>query len=112
MEERSFLSKLFDFSFTQFITTNIVKLIFGLAIFFAAVATIAFIAGGFQINGFAGVLALLFSPLIFLLYVMACRVGLEVVIVIFRIAEHTGKLAEHCDTGKHVDGPDPASPAP
>jgi hypothetical protein len=93
MEDRSFFSKLFDFSFSSFVTTDIIKIIYGLAIFFSVIMALGFIISGFNAGAAWGILALLVSPLVFLLYVMACRVWLEIVIVIFRIAENTQAMA-------------------
>ena len=70
-------------------------------------AALIFIIVGFRLSGFLGVLALLVSPLFFLLYVAASRVWLEVMVVVFRIAEHTGKIADQCQAG---GGAAPAPP--
>jgi uncharacterized membrane protein len=89
-------ASLFDFSFNEFITTRIIKFIYALGIIVAAVGAIMFIASGFAKSGGAGVLFLLLSPLAFLLYVVMIRVWLEVLIVIFRIAEHARAIEDHC----------------
>jgi len=93
-DPKSFLGALFDFSFSQFVTTRIIKVLFGLAIFLAAVATIFYIAGSFASSVPLGILILILSPVIFLIYVILARVWLEVIIVLFRIAEHVGEIAK------------------
>jgi hypothetical protein len=106
MGEKSFFEALFDFSFSSFVTTKIIKLLYALAIFFSVIMVIVFIIGAFASSGVLGVLTLLVSPLLFLLYVAWARVCLEIVIVIFRIAENTGKLAEQ----PHAGGTVPPAP--
>lgn len=105
MAERSFFGKLFDFSFTEFITTDIIKILFGLAIFFSGLGALMIIISGFRINALLGILFLLLSPLVFLLYVMASRVALEVVMVLFRIEGHTRSLASGAGESRGTGGP-------
>ena len=88
-----FFGQLFDFSFTEFITTRIIKVLYGLAIFLAAVIAIVGIVGAFSESAVAGGVLLVLSPLWLLLCIVIARVMLEVVVVGFRIAEHVGDIA-------------------
>lgn len=110
MNEKSFFGAMFDFSFSEFITTRIIKVLYGLAIFFCGLGVLVCIISAFRIQSFAGVLMLLVSPLLFLLYVAAARVGLELVMVIFRIAENTEHLAPGERTGAQPVADAPAEP--
>lgn len=92
-QKRGFFSQLFDFSFTQFITTRIIKVLYGLAIFFAAAIAVVGIVGAFSESAVAGSVLLVLSPLWLLLCVVFARVMLEIVVVMFRIAEHVGDIA-------------------
>jgi len=90
-----FVASLFDLSFTEFVTTRIIKLLFVLAIIGSAIGALGIVIAGFSSDSTAaGVLALLFSPVVFLLYVLLSRIWLELLIVVFRIAENTGRLVE------------------
>ncbi|HMK77751.1 MAG TPA: DUF4282 domain-containing protein [Thermodesulfobacteriota bacterium] len=83
-----FLRTFLDFSFSQFVGPKIVKFLYGLSIFFAVLLALSFIVAGFSRSTFLGILALLiFAPLTFLLTVMSSRVLLEMVLVIFRMAD-------------------------
>jgi hypothetical protein len=93
-EPKGMLATLFDFSFTEFITSKLVKLLFVIGIVFAVIGAIAFISAGFQAGAGWGILALLVSPVVFLIYVLLVRVYLEIIIVIFRIAEHVHLIAK------------------
>lgn len=85
-----FLGSLFDFSFTEFVTTKIIKILYGLCIVFSAIGGLAVLFSGLAMKSFGGfLLAVIGGPLMFLLYVIISRVWLELVIVIFRIAENT-----------------------
>ena len=92
---KGFLSALFDFSFTSFITTKIIKLLYVISMAVAAVAAFALIAAGFNVNNMAGFGALLLAPIAFLLVVAYSRVGLELVMVFFRIEENTATALHH-----------------
>ena len=90
----NFLSALFDFSFSEFVTTKIIKILYGIFIVLAGIAALVAIIVGFIDSAGQGILMLILSPLVFLLYVIMARVWLELVIVIFRIAENVGEIAE------------------
>lgn len=83
-----FLRALFDFSFSQFVTTRLVRLLYAIGVLFAAVTALGTVIGGFTESAGTGLIALIVAPLIFLLVVIVARVWLELVIVVFRIAEH------------------------
>ena len=92
-EAKGLLSALFDFSFTSFITTKLVRVLYGIGIAVSGLVALSIVAGGLRQGAAAGVGALILGPLLFLLSVMYARVVLEVLIVIFRIAEHTAEIA-------------------
>ena len=58
--------------------------------------------GAFKQGAMAGIGGLVLIPLGFLLYAMYLRVVLEVLIVIFRIAEHTAQTAGRNKEPKRV----------
>ncbi len=93
-EKLGFFGALFDFSFSEFITTKIIKILYGILICLAGLGTLAIIFSGFQQLGGGGIVVLIIAPIVFLLYVILARVWLEIVLVIFRIAEHTGQLVK------------------
>jgi hypothetical protein len=94
MENKSVLGLLFDLSFTEFVTTRVIQVVFVVGIVFSAVGTLTLIATAFNAGTVPGVLVLIVSPLFFLLYVLAVRIWCEIIIVVFRIAENTGRLVE------------------
>ena len=109
MAEKGFLGNLFDLSFTEFITTRVIKVLFILAIIFSAIAAIAIIISGFVGGALQGIVLLVILPILFLVCVILARVWLELVIVIFRIAENTGRLAEQ---GQGAAAPPTSEPPP
>jgi len=95
MEQKlGFLAALADFSFSEFITTKIIKILYGLGIVFACIVALACLVTGFKIGIASGILMLILSPVIFLLIVIYARVTLEILIVVFRIAENTTEIAK------------------
>jgi hypothetical protein len=94
-QAKGFFESLFDFSFTTFVTSKLVKLLYVLSIVGAALVSLFLIVIGFTVSIVLGVLMLLIGgPLLFLLSMIYARVFLEVMIVIFRISEHTAEIAE------------------
>ncbi len=89
----NFLNALYDFSFTEFVTTKLIKVIFGIGLFIAAITSLGFIVNGFSDSFFKGLLFLILSPVVFVILSILVRVYLEIVIVLFRIAEHVATIA-------------------
>lgn len=89
MEEQAkgFFGKLFDFSFESFITPTIIAIIYGILMVLAGIGAIAFIVTGFQSSVGMGILFLVLSPIVFFLYLIFARIYMEIIIVLFKIAE-------------------------
>ena len=88
-----FFASLFDFSFTELITPKLIKFLYGIVMLLNAVVAVGFIIGGFASHWAMGILALVLSPLIFLFFTIYARVFLELIIIVFRIAQHTEEIA-------------------
>ncbi|HWI72517.1 MAG TPA: DUF4282 domain-containing protein [Baekduia sp.] len=86
--ERGFFSSLFDISFTSFITTKIIKVIYVLTLIGIGLVALAFVVAAFQENAALGLFVLLIgAPIIALIYTVYARVILEFIIQVFRISE-------------------------
>ena len=111
MQEKSFFSSLFDLSFSTFITTKIVKVLYVLAIVVCGIAAISYVAWAFTDSVGLGLFALFIAaPLFFLIYVIYTRVVLEVFMAIFRIAETNTELvalARQANAGPPAPAPVP-----
>lgn len=94
IQDRGFIGKLFDFSFSEFIAIQIVGALYLLGVIISALVALAVLIGGFT-QGFAtGIGALIISPIIFFLYVIFIRIGLEAFVASIRTAENTRKMVE------------------
>lgn len=97
-ENKSFWQHLFDFSFSELVTVIMVRILYIIGVIFSAFGTLYMIVSMFQASFLAGLFTLILSPLIFLIYVIILRVYLEILVVIFTIAnqqkEMNGKLDE------------------
>lgn len=89
-----FFNTLYDFSFSEFVTTKIIKILYAIGIFFAAIGALMFIIWGFRSSVLFGLLTIILSPVVFVIYSILVRVYLEIVIVIFKIAENTSALVK------------------
>lgn len=90
-----FVSALFDFSFSTFVTTKIVKVLYGLWIVMDALAALIFIIYGFKISSTIGLLVLIVvAPICFILFACYGRVALELTMVIFKIETNTRNVSE------------------
>jgi hypothetical protein len=91
-ELRQLFGLLFDFSFKRFLTPRLVRILYSLSLLAAVLSALAWVARGFSEGIMKGLFALVTGPVAFLLYVLTARVLMEVVLAIFRIAEHIEKL--------------------
>lgn len=82
---RGFLNSLFDFSFNEFVTPKVISFIYIVGVAFAALGLLISIIGSFIADVATGLVVLLISPFIFLLWVIMFRVYLEVIIILFKI---------------------------
>jgi hypothetical protein len=108
-QPKGFFGSLFDLSFENFVATKLVKVLFVLGIIVAALYAIGIVvmllSAGISASAIRGgpgsvvvvgavIGALILAPLVFFLMVLGSRIWCEVLIVMFRIAEHTGEIAE------------------
>jgi fatty acid desaturase len=93
MEGGGFFRALFDFSFTQFVTEKIIMALYILAIALFLLVVIVGVITAFTQGLWEGIIGLVFSPVVLLVYIVIVRVWLEFVVVVFRIADHTQETA-------------------
>jgi len=94
-EAKGFIGALFDLSFTSFITTKLVKVLYIIAIVGAALEALGVIGIGFARGSLYGLIMLVASPIVFFAIVIVARVYMELVIVIFRAAEQLTEVAKN-----------------
>ena len=104
---KGFVASLMDFSFKEFVTTKLIKILYMLSILFAALTAILIMIGGFTKSIGEGFLSILLGFVVLTLIVLASRVWLELIIVVFRIAENTAVIAK---TEEKEEKPEPAPP--
>jgi Domain of unknown function (DUF4282) len=92
-----FFKMLFDFSFSRFIGIKIVGVLYGIGLFFSGLGCLVFAFSGFSSSFISGLVTLMLSPVIFLLYVILLRVGLEGFVASLRTAENTSHLVENAN---------------
>ena len=99
---RGFFASLYDFSFHQLITPKIIRVLYAIALVIIALGSLGYLIAGFtpQESFFgssspsAGTMLLhvIVAPIIFVIGSVLARIYLELIIVVFNIAENTEKL--------------------
>lgn len=88
-----FLGSLFDFSFSEFITIKIIRVLYGLGLVVSALIVLFLTIVVFDQSTLKGILTLIFiAPPMFLVGALLCRIYLEILIVIFRISEDVHEI--------------------
>jgi ABC-type glycerol-3-phosphate transport system permease component len=87
---------LLDVSFSDFVTENVIKVLYITTVALALVAVIIGIIVIFTNYGIAqGVGAIILAPVVFFFFVVTVRVFFEILIVIFKIADYLEIIAEN-----------------
>lgn len=114
--QHGFFRSLFDISFTSFITTKLIKLVYVVTLALIGLGTVLVIVGAFRDDAAYGVGALIGAPLGALLLIVLVRLWLELVIQVFRITEllrdqnHLQRVA--FSSAGWTAGPSEPAPAP
>lgn len=94
-EPSGFFTRLYDFSFTEFITPKIIRILFGIGIIAAAIGAFVFIVWAFKFGGFLfGLLSIFLSPFVFVFYSILVRVSLEIAMILFRISDNLSLIVK------------------
>src|ERR1700741_1398035 len=95
---REYLRNLFDLQFKQLLTPRMLPTLFLLAILASGIWVIGYVAEGFRVNLFHGLLRLLLlGPAAFLTLVTLARIALELCLAIFRLAVYASRMAGHTE---------------
>jgi hypothetical protein len=84
--EKSLIENLMDFSFERMVTPRMLKMLYGLHLLMGLVAAIWFVITGFQNSTSSGLLALIIGFAAMLLWIVYCRIVVELLAVVFRVA--------------------------
>ena len=84
--EKSLIENLMDFSFERMVTPRMLKMLYGLHLLMGLVAAIWFVFNGFQNSTSSGLLALIIGFAAMLLWIVYCRIVVELLAVVFRAA--------------------------
>ncbi len=82
-----------DFSFQDLITLRLIKWLYLIALLAGGVSLVVAVFKGLQDSAATGLLALVFGLIALFVWILYVRVALEVVVVLFQIAENTRRMA-------------------
>lgn len=84
---RALSDLIFDFSFREFVTPRLIRVLYALSLIAALLSALAWMFSGFSVGLLYGLFTLVTGPLAFLIYVLAARVVVELILAVFLIAE-------------------------
>src|ERR1700688_3623509 len=85
--ENSLIENLMDFSFQRLVTPRMLKMLYGVHLLIGFIAAVWFVFSGFQTSTSNGLLALVISSVAMLLWIVYCRVAVELLAVVFKTAQ-------------------------
>lgn len=83
-EAKGFLAMLFDFKFSTFVTTKLLRFIYILVVILNTLGALLLLIAGLAQGGAAAVFSLLFVPIGWIVYTAVSRVMLEILYVVFQ----------------------------
>jgi Domain of unknown function (DUF4282) len=85
--ENGLIANLLDFSFQKLVTPRMLKLLYGVHLLIGLVAAVWFVFSGFQASTSNGLLALVLGVPAMLLWIVYCRIAVELLAAVFRAAQ-------------------------
>ncbi|MCC5808411.1 MAG: DUF4282 domain-containing protein [Opitutales bacterium] len=99
-DPRGFFEALFDLSFSRFITTQMIRLLFILGLVVIAVSYVSAVVAAFAAHVSTGLLVMfILGPVMAFVQIVFLRVALELVIVAFRTMEAAREIARNTRDG-------------
>jgi len=83
----SVIENLVDFSFQRLVTPRMLKILYGVHLLIGLIAAVWFVFTGFQTSTSNGLLAILLGCAAMLLWIVYCRIVVELLAVVFRAAQ-------------------------
>jgi hypothetical protein len=85
--EKGVIENLMDFSFQRVVTPRMLMILYGVHLLMGLIAAIWFVFYGFQTSTSSGLLALILSCAGLALWIVYCRVVVELLAIVFRAAQ-------------------------
>jgi hypothetical protein len=82
--ENTLIENLMDFSFQRLVTPRMLKMLYGVHLLIGLIAAVWFVFNGFQTSTSNGLLALILGFAAMLLWVVYCRIVVELLAAVFR----------------------------
>lgn len=90
----SFFAGLFDYSFSKFITTRVLGVLYGLITVLLVIGYLIAVIGAFASSVWLGLVVLILGPLLGLVYLIFARITLEFYAAAIRTASNTTTLVD------------------
>ncbi len=108
LEGKGLVAGLFDLDFKHFITLKFLKVIYVVVMVVIGLGAVLFFVSLASRGAGSAILGLVLAPIGALLYLVFARVYLELIALLFRIAENTTRIADSLAAGGPPAGGGPA----
>lgn len=102
-----FFGRLFDFSFSSFLTVTLAKVLYGIVLVFGALTAVVIIIALASQKPAYLVIGIIVAPLMFLVIAIYGRIVAEGMIVLFKIAENTDRTSRNTARARNGDDEGP-----
>jgi len=86
-QENGLIENLMDFSFQRLVTPRMLKLLYSVHLLIGLIADVWFVFSGFQTSTSNGLVALILGVPAMLLWIVYCRIVVELLAAVFRAAQ-------------------------
>ncbi len=85
--EKGLIENLMDFSFQRLVTPHMLKMLYSVHLLIGLIAAVWFVFSGFQTSTSNGLLALILGFAAMLMWIVYCRIVVELLAAAFRVAQ-------------------------
>jgi hypothetical protein len=85
--EKTLIENLMDFSFDRVLTPRMLRVLYGVHLLIGLIAAVWFVCRGFQTSTANGLTALILCSAGLLLWIVYCRIAVELLAVVFRTCQ-------------------------
>lgn len=93
-QRKTFIESLFDISFNSYVAIKVIGILYIIAVAVISLGCFALLIGSFGSGGMNIIYGLIGTPLVWMLYVILARIGLESLVASIKTSENTTQMLD------------------
>jgi hypothetical protein len=93
-QRKTFIESLFDISFNHYVAIKVIGILYIIAVALISLGCFVLLLGAFSSGGMNIIYGLIGTPLVWMLYVIMARIGLESLVASIKTSENTTQMLD------------------